>query len=108
MFGRAGRYPPLTSKNQTSTDVDDVSREFDPWRATGMASEVRPGGPLASTDDVAVFLIKNAEHASDALTARGMANLKIKANPEVVKVQEQSVEVMKKWISQYLVGKASP
>lgn len=85
-----------------------MSREFDPWRATGMASEVRPGGPLASTDDVAVFLIKNAEHASDALTARGMANLKIKANPEVVKVQEQSVEVMKKWISQYLVGKASP
>lgn len=81
--------------------------EFDPWRATSMSSEARPGGPLQSSDNVAVFLIKNAEHANDAFTARALNNLKIKVNPEVVKVQEQSVEIMKKWVGQYLVGKAS-
>ncbi|KAL2143162.1 hypothetical protein VTI28DRAFT_309 [Corynascus sepedonium] len=74
-----------------------TSGEFDPWRATSMTSEVRPGGPLESSEDVAVFVIKNAEHADDSFTERGMANLNLKINPEVVKVQEQSIEIMKKW-----------
>ncbi|KAK4129134.1 hypothetical protein N657DRAFT_660587 [Parathielavia appendiculata] len=89
---------------RNSTRVIWTSGEFDPWRATGMSSEIRPGGPLQSSDNVAVFLIKNAEHADDALTARGLANLKMKVNPEVVKVQEQSIELMKRWVSQYLLG----
>jgi hypothetical protein len=66
-----------------------------------MSSEVRPGGPLQSTDDVAVFLIRNAEHADDALTARGLSNLRIRVNPDVIRVQEQSVEIMKNWVGQY-------
>ncbi len=72
-----------------------------------MSSEARPGGQLQSSDNVAAFLIKNAQHADDSFTARGLANLKIKVNPEVVKVQEQSIQIMKKWISQYLVGKVN-
>jgi hypothetical protein len=88
--------------------IDTPPSEFDPWRATSMSSEVRPGGPLQSSDNVATFLIKNAEHADDAFTARGLANLGMKVNPEVVKVQEQSIELMKKWVSQCLVGKQSP
>ncbi len=90
-------------------DADGYARrsEFDPWRATGMSSEARPGGPLQSSDNVAAFLIKDAQHADDAFTARGLANLKLKVNPEVVKVQEQSIQIMKKWVSQYLVGKVN-
>jgi hypothetical protein len=72
-----------------------------------MSSEVRPGGPLQSSENVAAFVIKDAEHADDAFTARGLANLNMKVNPEVVKVQEQSIEIMKKWVSQYLVSKGS-
>jgi hypothetical protein len=72
-----------------------------------MSSEARPGGPLQSSDNVAVFLIKGAEHASDSYTARGMANLNIKVNPEVVKVQEQSINIVKKWVGQYMVGKVN-
>jgi len=90
---------------RNSTRVIWTSGEFDPWRTTGMSSETRPGGPLASSDNVAVFVIKNAEHADDSFTARGMAGLNLKVNPDVVKVQEQSIEIMKKWVSQYLVSK---
>ncbi len=72
-----------------------------------MSSEARPGGPLPSSENVAVFLIKNAEHASDAFTARGQAGLKLKVNPNVVKVQEQSIEIMKKWVGQFLVEKVN-
>ncbi|SPQ18412.1 1ecd5953-aef9-4d56-9d1e-01720dce280a [Thermothielavioides terrestris] len=83
-----------------------TSGEFDPWRDTGMSSELRPGGPLQSSDKVAVFLIKNAEHADDAYTARGLANLNLSANPEVTKVQQQSIDIIKKWVSQSLGGKS--
>ncbi|EAQ93053.1 hypothetical protein CHGG_01288 [Chaetomium globosum CBS 148.51] len=89
---------------RNSTRVIWTSGEFDPWRATGMSSEVRPGGPLESSDNVAVFVIKNAEHSDDAFTPRALANLGIKVNPDVVRVQEQSIELIKKWVSQYLVS----
>jgi len=71
-----------------------------------MSSEARPGGPLKSSDNVYDFVMKNAIHADDAFTPRALANLGLKVNLEVVKVQEQSVEIMKKWVSQYLVGKS--
>jgi hypothetical protein len=71
-----------------------------------MSSELRPGGPLQSSDKVAVFLIKNAEHADDAYTARGLANLNLSANPEVTKVQQLSIDIIKKWVSQSLGGKS--
>lgn len=80
------------------------SSEFDPWRETGMSSEGRPGGPLQSSDNVAVFLMQNAEHADDAITPRGLANLNLKVNPEVVKTQNQSIEIIKRWIAGSNVG----
>ncbi|KAK3300607.1 peptidase S28 [Chaetomium fimeti] len=89
---------------RNSTRVIWTGGEFDPWRATSMSSEVRPGGPLQSSDNVAAFIIKNAQHGDDAFTPRALANLGMKVNPEVVKVQEQSIELIKLWVSQYLVG----
>ncbi|KAK3694474.1 peptidase S28 [Podospora appendiculata] len=81
--------------------------EFDPWRSTTMSSEIRPGGPLQSTEDVPVFLIKNSEHADDSFTASGLKNAGFKANPEVQVVQDKAVEIMKKWVSQFKAGKSS-
>jgi hypothetical protein len=75
--------------------------EFDPWRGVGMASEVRPGGPLRSSDDVAVFVIKGAQFAADRLSARGMSNLGLPANQEVVKVQEAAVQILKGWLDDW-------
>ncbi|KAK3309856.1 peptidase S28 [Chaetomium strumarium] len=109
-YGSSKGLTPDTLNKETggwgrrSTRVIWTSGEFDPWRATSMSSEVRPGGPLPSSDDVAVFLIKNAEHADDAFTARGLANLNMKVNPEVAKVQDQALQIMKKWVSEALVA----
>ncbi|KAK3989981.1 putative serine peptidase [Cladorrhinum sp. PSN332] len=90
---------------RNSTRVIWTSGEFDPWRATGMSSEVRPGGALPSSENIAVFLIKNAVHGDDAFSTRALNNLKIKVNPEVVKVQEQAVALVKKWVDGYYAGK---
>ncbi|CCC07641.1 unnamed protein product [Sordaria macrospora k-hell] len=75
--------------------------EFDPWRSTTMSSELRPGGPLQSTEDAPVFLIKNSQHADDAFTEAGMKGAGHRINPEVVKVQEKAVEIMKKWVGEF-------
>lgn len=83
----------------------NVSSEFDPWRETSMASENRPGGPLQSSGNVYSFVIKNASHADDAFTARGMQSMGLPVNPEVVKVQEQAIEIVKKWVAQGLAEK---
>lgn len=66
-----------------------------------MASEIRPGGPLQSSENSVVFVIKNAQHADDTFTESAMANLGLRPNPEVVKVQEESLEIMKKWVSEF-------
>jgi len=70
-----------------------------------MSSEVRPGGGLTSAGNVAVFLIKNALHGDDAFSTRALNNMKIRANPEVVKVQQQAVELVKKWVDGYYAAK---
>ena len=73
-----------------------------------MSSEVRPGGPLQSTEAVPVFLIKNAQHADDAFTPQGMRNLGFAGgiNPEVVAVQEKAVEIMKGWVKEFKPSQA--
>ncbi|KAK0734689.1 serine carboxypeptidase S28-domain-containing protein [Lasiosphaeria miniovina] len=86
---------------RNSTRVIYTTGEFDPWRSTTMSSEIRPGGPLKSSDNVAVFLIKNAQHGDEAFTARGLESSRTRINPYVQEVQDKSVEIMKKWISQY-------
>jgi hypothetical protein len=70
-----------------------------------MFSELRPGGPLQSLENVAFFLIKNAQHGDDAFTPKGMAGQNLKENPEVTKVQTQALAIIKRWVSQYLASK---
>lgn len=69
-----------------------------------MASELRPGGPLESSGDVHVFIIKNAMTADDALTEAGLTNLGLPINPDVLKVQEQTIEIIKEWVAQFEPG----
>ncbi|KAK3362456.1 peptidase S28 [Lasiosphaeria hispida] len=87
--------------NRNTTRVVWTNGEFDPWRATTMSSEIRPGGPLQSTDEHPVFLIKNAQHADDSFTAAGLKSRNILINPAVQEAQDKVVEVLKKWVSSY-------
>ncbi|KAK3307191.1 uncharacterized protein B0T15DRAFT_492683 [Chaetomium strumarium] len=84
-----------------------TENEFDLWRDTGISSEMRLCGPLQSSNYVAVLLIKYTEYTDDAFTAKGLSSLKLRVNPEVAKVQKQSIEIIKNWVSQAFVGKAN-
>ncbi|KAK3329999.1 serine carboxypeptidase S28-domain-containing protein [Apodospora peruviana] len=107
----AGKTPDTLNKKtggwlrNNTTRIIWTNGEFDPWRSTTMSSELRPGGPLQSTDDVPVFLIKNAQHGDDAFTELGIKNAGYKINPEVTAVQVKAVEIMKKWISGFKAPK---
>lgn len=48
--------------------------EFDPWRSASVSSELRPGGPLASTASQPVYLMADARHCNDLLLKNGLAN----------------------------------
>ncbi|KAK3393284.1 peptidase S28 [Podospora didyma] len=112
-YGSAvGKTPDSLNKQtggwlRNATRVIYTTGEFDPWRSTTMSSQIRPGGPLQSSDNVAVFLIKNAEHADDSFTARGLASSGVTINPYVQEVQDKSIAIMKKWIGEYKAPKTA-
>lgn len=72
-----------------------------------MLSDIRPGGPLQSSEKTKVFLIKDAQHADDSFTTRGLANLGIRISPHVLEVQSNSLDIMKKWVGEYQAPKGS-
>ncbi|KAK4144440.1 peptidase S28 [Dichotomopilus funicola] len=112
-YGSSDGRTPETLNEETggwlreSTRVIWTSGEFDPWRATTILSESRPGGPLVSSDNAVTFVIKNAQHADDAFTEQALVNLNIKINPDVTKVQQQSLEIMKKWVGEFVPSDGS-
>ncbi|RDI83406.1 hypothetical protein Vi05172_g6642 [Venturia inaequalis] len=57
-----------------STRLLHVNGEFDPWREAGVSSDFRPGGPLASTARVPVFVVPGGFHASEITTLNGVVN----------------------------------
>ncbi|KAK4459815.1 putative serine protease EDA2 [Cladorrhinum samala] len=72
-----------------------VNGEFDPWRSASVSSEFRPGGPLQSTDDTPVYLIKGARHCNDLFTWWG------ERNQEIGLVQQQAVAKMSGWVKDF-------
>lgn len=69
--------------------------ELDVWRSPTMSSEQRPGGPLASTEQVPVFLIPGGTHCSDLDRSNWEANAGVKA------VVDQEVAIMVKWVGEF-------
>ncbi|GJN73935.1 hypothetical protein Purlil1_7177 [Purpureocillium lilacinum] len=72
-----------------------VNGELDPWRPATVSAELRPGGPLASTDEAPVFLLPKAAHCNDAIVKNG------EANPEVGKMMQQEVAYVKRWVDEF-------
>lgn len=71
-----------------------VNGEYDPWRSASVASEFRPGGPLASTIDVPSILIPGSRHCND-LRVRNAVNQDIK------KAQADIVAQMTNWTNEF-------
>jgi hypothetical protein len=69
------------------------SREYDPWRSAGVSSRFRPGGPVAHTPSMPVFLIPRAVHAQDLYMDDVI--------PEVLKARSKEIAQLKVWVDEY-------
>lgn len=70
-----------------------VNGEVDPWRPASVSSDFRPEGPLESTADAPVILIKRGRHCED---------LYIKTNNTyLVGVNEQEVKYIAGWVDEF-------
>lgn len=82
-------------------NTDIAESEFDPWRSASVSSELRPGGPLASTEEAPVFLLSGATHCNDMYYRSGVANAGAAA------VQRKQIETMSKWVEDFYSRKAA-
>lgn len=66
--------------------------ELDPWRDATLSSQFRPGGPLKSTKQLPVRLVKGGVHCSDMYGPNWAANDEVKA------LAEDAAAQMKGWV----------
>lgn len=77
-----------------------VNGEFDPWRSASVSSIDRPGGPLESTPDSPVIIIKGGRHCED-LYSRGN-------NTYRASIQAQEVGYMAGWVDDFYDATTKP
>ncbi|KAK4616337.1 putative extracellular serine carboxypeptidase [Fulvia fulva] len=72
-----------------------VNGDNDPWRECGVSADLRPGGPLESTEQVPVEIVPGGYHTSDLITQNGAVNSGVKA------VQDRIIAQLAAWVKQY-------
>ncbi|KAJ5730002.1 Peptidase S28 [Penicillium malachiteum] len=109
-FPTVNGYTYASAKGKTAADVNswtkgwdltDTTRltwtngQYDPWRESGVSSDYRPGGPLASRASAPVNIIPGGFHCSDLLLDNAAVN------SGVQKVVEIEVAQIKAWVAEY-------
>jgi Serine carboxypeptidase S28 len=90
-----------TNKHTKGWRLDDTTRliwtngEFDPWRTSGMSSQFRPDGQLASTPEHPLQIIPGGFHCSDLILKNGVANAGVQT------VIDNEVAQIKSWVAEY-------
>ncbi|SMQ53998.1 unnamed protein product [Zymoseptoria tritici ST99CH_1A5] len=72
-----------------------VNGEYDMWRAGGVSSDQRPGGPLQDTPQIPVKVVPGGFHCSDLSTANG------DASPRLRQVQNEVVAQLEEWVREW-------
>ncbi|KAK4113371.1 hypothetical protein N656DRAFT_707943 [Canariomyces notabilis] len=72
-----------------------VNGEFDPWRSASVSSAFRPGGPMRSSREAPVYLIRGAHHCTDLNTRNG------EVNEDVRRAQLSVIAQMVEWIGEF-------
>jgi hypothetical protein len=78
-----------------TTRLMHTNGQYDPWRDSTLASVFRPGGPVRSTEQLPLKLVKGGVHCSDLYSPNW------EANEGVRKIAEEAVEQMKKWVGEW-------
>ncbi|KAK4231649.1 hypothetical protein QBC38DRAFT_200927 [Podospora fimiseda] len=89
-------------------DVTNTTRamhtngERDPWRDATLSSIFRPGGPLKSTEQLPVRVLKGGQHCSD------LYGQNWDVNEDAKKLAEDVLVNMKQWIGEFYEEKGKP
>ncbi|KAJ4294699.1 hypothetical protein N0V88_004933 [Collariella sp. IMI 366227] len=93
-----GRRASHVNKWTGGWDVTNTTRamhtngERDPWRDATLSSIFRPGGPVKSTEQLPVRLVKGGVHCSDLYSPNWEVNAEVKA------LAEDATAQMKRWV----------
>ncbi|MCJ1245001.1 hypothetical protein MMC30_002202 [Trapelia coarctata] len=88
--GRTGGW-----KLTDTTRLIWTNGQFDPWRTSGVSSEFRPGGPLASTPKAPLQIIPGGFHCSDLIAKNGLVN------DGVQTVIDNEIKQIVEWVKEY-------
>ncbi|KAL1890725.1 hypothetical protein Sste5346_008049 [Sporothrix stenoceras] len=77
-----------------------VNGEFDPWRPASVSSTFRPGGPLESTPDAPVIIIKGGRHCEDFFARSN--------NTYLANVVEQEVSYIAGFVDEFYDANTKP
>ena len=69
--------------------------QHDPWRESGVSSDYRPGGPLASTAQAPLQIIPDGFHCSDLILLNGEVNAGVQT------VIDNEIQQIKEWVDEY-------
>jgi hypothetical protein len=89
------------NKHTKGWRLEDTTRliwtngQFDPWRTSGVSSDFRPGGPLASRPSAPVQIIPGGFHCSDLRLKNGQANAGVQ------NVIDNEVAQIVKWLAEW-------
>ncbi|KAM3503911.1 hypothetical protein MY10362_003898 [Beauveria mimosiformis] len=78
-----------------ATRVIWVNGEFDPWLYATVSSPDRPGGPLQSTENAPVFLLRGAAHCNDYIVKNA------DFNEDARVLFDEVATKMKKWAAEF-------
>lgn len=102
-FGRTGKwlsplpdiFPSDLNYRKIDSHINNLARQFDPWRESGVSSSLRPGGPLESRPSAPLNIIPGGFHCSDLILKNGAVN------SGVQKVIDAEVAQIKTWVAEY-------
>lgn len=84
-----------------TTRLMHTNGEADPWRDATLSSKFRPGGPVKSTEQLPIRLVKGGQHCSD------LYGQNWDVNDDLKKLVEDVLENMKKWVGEFYEEKGT-
>ncbi|KYK59915.1 hypothetical protein DCS_01049 [Drechmeria coniospora] len=94
-YGEENNYNIMTPNGQAQR-IMFVNGEHDPYLGTTVSAKNRPGGPLVSTPNVPVWIIKNGTNCNDVVVIGNK-----EANPAFATVITEMVAKMKAWVDEH-------
>ncbi|KAI1321414.1 peptidase S28 [Xylariaceae sp. FL0255] len=100
-----GKSAAVVDKFTGGWDITNTTRlmltngEWDPWRDSTVSSSFRPGGPLKSTEELPVRVLKHGTHCSDLYGENWAVNADAKA------IADSEVAQMAGWIAEWYTQK---